>query len=99
MSSNARTYFSSLSALVSDICRRQWQTEIEHAEAGRLVDPTVMDILAAHPVSPIEHGASHDAAKASSKVEQWIQTAIEIEENQFILSLLFISIADTKGKV
>lgn len=84
MSSEASTNFATLSALVKEQCCRQWQVDIEHAEANRFTDPAVMDILGAQPVSQNEQNPAEEMGKPASKVEQWIQIAIDIEEDQFV---------------
>lgn len=89
MSSQASTYFSTLSATIQDRHLRQWQKDIEQAEASRFMDPASMDILAARPVAQNGQHASHEAGQTTSKVEEWIQLAIDIEEMQLVIYLLF----------
>lgn len=94
MVADTRKYYDDINFRISSADRAQWEQAILAAEATRLDDPAVMDILgAAKAKSPgdpavldmvardVDSGAC-DLTPAAAEAEKWIDLALSLEEMQ-----------------
>jgi len=92
MVADTRKYYDDINFRISSADRAQWEQAILAAEATRLDDPAVMDILGAakSPGDPAvldmvagdaDSGAC-DLTPAAAEAEKWIDLALSLEEMQ-----------------
>jgi hypothetical protein len=79
MSHRANDYYAKLVTGIDAAAITEWERTILHAEQIRMVDRTAMDIVGA------KISDHHDEQETSSyrprgQVEQWIQLALDVEE-------------------
>jgi hypothetical protein len=88
MSSEAKSYFSRLTASVPAQDWQSWEGEIKDAESCRLLDPTVMDILGARDAPRGDNPLMAVEPEGHTCTERWIQKGIDIEERQCVAFFL-----------
>ena len=79
-------YYTQFESTVSPGALQKWTKEITSAEKRRLKNPSVMDIIGAHP-----HHPSADSAQLASNPNlpagpgaEWLDLAFSIEERQYV---------------
>jgi hypothetical protein len=94
MSTEAKSYFSQLTATVPAHHWLQWEREIKNAESCWLVDPTAMDMIGTHDAPRDDNFLAAVEPEVLTCTEKWIQKAIDIEERQCVHFLRMCSHAD-----
>ena len=81
MSAAADSYYDNLSSNISHTSQDLWEQEITQAEANRLQDAKVMDIMAARTGQQLPVNDDADDS-VGSQLEEAIKLALDIEEQQ-----------------
>ena len=83
MATSADQYYTNLVEGIPLTDINEWTIQIEYAEQHRMEDKSVMDIIGAGNVPTAPESASEDEDSDVSIVSEWLQLAIEIEEQQY----------------
>lgn len=84
----ADAYFSNLTDGISQANLQRWEADVMEAEAKRMDDRSVMDILGAKEVNHIAAvSTSENIDVGLETAADWIQLALNIEEKQYIIPL------------
>lgn len=80
---SAEAYYERLILDISEADLTEWENSITFAEATRMQDITVMDILASKKPRAADVSADIDVREAGEGVE-WMRMALNIEEKQYV---------------
>jgi len=93
MSASASEYYEKLISGISQADINQWEQQMSYAEANRLDDIKVMDIIGTREVEPDTAGSAGVGAAGAHSVgilpivTEWLQLALDIQERQYASSL------------
>ena len=91
MSASASEYYEKLIGGISQADINEWEQQMSYAEANRLDDIKVMDIIGTREVEPETTGSARGAAESaqaiSTSATEWLQLALDIQERQYACSL------------
>jgi hypothetical protein len=92
MSASASEYYENLMSDISPADINEWEQQMHYAEATRLDDIKVMDIIGTRegePDTPRSAGGNAGSALpvgTSPTVTEWLQLALDIQERQYACS-------------
>ena len=84
MSAQSIEYFRDVDAGVRSHLKQQWQEEIRNAEATRLEDRSVMDVMRVRDIPKAQILPATSLQAPEMPVQHWIQFAIDLEEKQYV---------------
>ena len=79
-------FYNQFTSTISTQALKKWTKEITFAEAQRLKDPHVMDIMGARQPDVIV-GPPESVTNSNRTGNQWLSLALSIEEKQYIFIL------------
>jgi hypothetical protein len=90
MSTSASKYYTDLARGIDSADIDMWEVQITAAETMRITDRAVMDIIGAHQEVPEPAADVPRPTMHRGRVFHWLQLAIELEEQQWVLELLLV---------
>ena len=82
MLASADIYFTGIKAAIPIATTAVWENEIQQAEAERLNDVSVMDILKARSTERSVGATVEAAVNRHTAKEEWVKLGLDIEERQ-----------------
>jgi hypothetical protein len=90
MAARASEYFNNMGSGYPSELYTQWEQDITSAESQRMSNPAAMDILGAS-AQPAGRAPTKTSFSDNSAVEEWIQSAIDLEKMQCVVVICSLS--------